>query len=331
MTFNRLFPLAFRSAVLALTLSQSLAHAALFDDDEARRAILDLRQKVDAIAAKQAAETQRVANSAADEQAQLRRSLFDLQSQIDALKQDLATLRGQNENLTQQIVSLQRNQKDLAQGVEKRLSVIEPSDVTLDGKTFKAEPAETKDYEAALAQFRQGDFAGASKLFVAFVGRYPVSRSRRTMWMYRDGDDLGRDNRIRLLGGANREVVRAILVIEELVGQDQLIVVPEAIESPNRVGVIGPAFIAWDMPPDRPFLAAIEGLVESQQVVVTLGADEPLGGADQVLGVGGIDPDVGLRVIFDQHRRGCRIAGVAADLGRIGTEVFTSGASTVAG
>ncbi len=175
MTFNRLFPLAFRSAVLALTLSQSLAHAALFDDDEARRAILDLRQKVDAIAAKQAAETQRVANSAADEQAQLRRSLFDLQSQIDALKQDLATLRGQNENLTQQIVSLQRNQKDLAQGVEKRLSVIEPSDVTLDGKTFKAEPAETKDYEAALAQFRQGDFAGASKLFVAFVGRYPYS------------------------------------------------------------------------------------------------------------------------------------------------------------
>ncbi len=182
MTLNRLFSNAslgfLRAACLALTLSQAGAHAALFDDDEARRAILDLRQKVDNIAAKQTAETQRVANvanAATEEQAQLRRSLFDLQSQIDALKQDVANLRGQNESLTQQIVSLQRNQKDLAQGVEKRLSVMEPVDISLDGKTFKAEPAETKDYEAALSQFRQGNFDAASKQFVAFVTRYPYS------------------------------------------------------------------------------------------------------------------------------------------------------------
>jgi tol-pal system protein YbgF len=174
-TLKLTFAGALRSALLVLALGQSFAHASLFDDDEARRAILDLRQKVDAISAKQTAETQRVADAATEEQAQLRRSLFDLQSQIDALKQDLATLRGQNETLTQQVVSLQRTQKDMAQGVEKRLSEFEPSDVSLDGKTFKAEPAETKDYEAALSQFRQGNFPATNKLFVAFVGRYPYS------------------------------------------------------------------------------------------------------------------------------------------------------------
>jgi len=74
--------------------------------------------------------------------------------------------------------------------------------------------------------------------------------------------------------------VRAILVVEELVGQDELIVVPIAVEGSDRVGVIGPALVAWDMPLDAPGRAAIEGLVESQQVVVTLSADEPLGGAE---------------------------------------------------
>src|SRR6266516_2156243 len=151
------------------------------------------------------------------------------------------------------------------------------------------------------------------------------------MRMNRSGDDLGWNNRVRLLGGADRDIVRAILVVEELVGQNELVVVPIAIESSNRVGVVGPAFIPWDMPLDRPCLAAVKGLVESKQVVVPLGADEPLGGAYQVHRVGGIDPDIGLGVILDQHGGCGRIAGVATRLGGIGTEVLASVCSTIAG
>ena len=48
------------------------AHAALFDDDEARRAILELRQKADATQQRNADELRR----ANDDVAQLRRSLL---------------------------------------------------------------------------------------------------------------------------------------------------------------------------------------------------------------------------------------------------------------
>src|SRR5205814_9013990 len=124
---------------------------------------------------------------------------------------------------------------------------------------------------------------GGNVIRVTFLGRRdPVGRCGCALWMNRNGDDLSWDGRVRLLGRADREVVRAILVVEVLVGQDELIVVPKGIEGPNRVGVIGPAFIPWDMPLGRPGLATVKGLVESKQVVVPLGADEPLGGADQV-------------------------------------------------
>ncbi len=165
---------------------------------------------------------------------------------------------------------------------------------------------------------------------MAIVGRDPVRRSRRAMRAYCNRDDLGWVSRVRLPVRIDLEVMGSIGVVEELVGQDQLIVVPKAIESADRVGVIGPAFIAWNVPLDAPGLAVVKGLVESKQVVVTLGADEPLGGGDQVVRVSGVDADVGLRVIFDQHGSLSRIAGIAASLGGIWTKILTCGGSTVA-
>ncbi len=35
-------------------------------------------------------------------------------------------------------------------------------------------------------------------------------------------------------------------VVEELVAQVELVVVAEAVEGADRVGVVGPAFIAWN-------------------------------------------------------------------------------------
>ncbi len=132
------------------------AQAALFEDDEARRAILDLRQRMD----RQSEEIQ-----------QFQRSLIEQQNQFEALRAETARLRGEKEELMQEL----RRQKDMSQGVDERLRKFEPKKVAVDGVEFVAEPAETKAYEDALAVFRKGDFAAAGVVFSDFIKRYPNS------------------------------------------------------------------------------------------------------------------------------------------------------------
>ncbi|HQS21892.1 MULTISPECIES: tol-pal system protein YbgF [unclassified Acidovorax] len=157
-------------ALLALTLScafVSTGHAALFEDDEARRAILELRQRVDVL--------QQVNQRSGDDNSQVRRSLLDLQTQIETLRMEHAKLRGQNEQLLRDVADLQRRQKDIAQGVDERLRQFEPVKVTVDGLEFQADADEKRDFEAALAVFRAGKFADAKTAFAGFVRQYPRS------------------------------------------------------------------------------------------------------------------------------------------------------------
>lgn len=157
-------------ALLALTLScafVSTGHAALFEDDEARRAILELRQRVDVL--------QQVNQRSGDDNSQVRRSLLDLQTQIETLRMEHAKLRGQNEQLLRDVADLQRRQKDIAQGVDERLRQFEPVKVTVDGLEFQADADEKRDFEAALAVFRAGKFADAKTTFAGFVRQYPRS------------------------------------------------------------------------------------------------------------------------------------------------------------
>lgn len=144
-------------------------NAALFEDDEARRAILDLRQKVD-ISQQRVTEDFKKIN---DDNAQFRRSLLDLSNQIEILRAEMATLRGQNEQLTKSISDMQRTQKDVASSVEQRLSKVEPGKVTVDGREFAAEPAEKQEFEIALATLRKGDFLAAQTSFTSLMKRYP--------------------------------------------------------------------------------------------------------------------------------------------------------------
>jgi tol-pal system protein YbgF len=147
------------------------AQAGLFDDEEARKAILDLRQRVEAVRV----EATQNAGRAGEENASLRRSLLDLQNQIETLRSDMAKLRGSNEQLARDVADMQRRQKDIAQGVDDRLRQFEPVKVTVDGREFSTEPAEKRDYDGALAIFRKGDFAAAQALFVDFLRRNPQS------------------------------------------------------------------------------------------------------------------------------------------------------------
>ena len=160
--------------VLVIAASSCLAlasHAGIFEDDDARRAILDLRQKADA-SQQRFAEDIRKAN---EDNAQLRRSVLDLANQIEILRADLARLRGQDEQLAREVADMQRRQKDLTQGVEDRLRKFEPGKVTVDGKEFVAAPAEVREFDAALAVLRKGDFSTAQTAFIEFDRRYPSS------------------------------------------------------------------------------------------------------------------------------------------------------------
>lgn len=154
-----------RAALAAALLCASAgSQAALFEDDEARRAILDLRQRVEAM-------RQQTDQRLADENGQLRRSLLDLQSQIEQMRGELARMTGQNEQLTRTLSEMQSRQTT----IDDKLRQNEPSKVSIDGREFNADPKEKADFEAALGIFRSGQFAQAQTAFAEFVKRYPQS------------------------------------------------------------------------------------------------------------------------------------------------------------
>jgi tol-pal system protein YbgF len=147
------------------------AHAGLFDDEEARKAILDLRAKVDQTDKATATRDAELA----EQIAQLRRSVLELNATIEQLRSELARMRGVDEQLQRDVAELQRRQKDVQQGIDERLRRMEPQKVMLDGREFLAEPDETRQYGEAVGVLRQGDFAGAVAAFSSFQRRWPAS------------------------------------------------------------------------------------------------------------------------------------------------------------
>jgi TolA-binding protein len=117
-SFSRGFAALFAVAAL---LASSPASAGLFDDDEARKAILDLRAKVEVIR-----KTQEDKGKAQDEEgAQMRRSIIELNNQIEQLRGEVAKLRGATEQqgntlngIANDVATLQKQQKSQAQTLE---------------------------------------------------------------------------------------------------------------------------------------------------------------------------------------------------------------------
>jgi tol-pal system protein YbgF len=188
---------ALRLACLAGALAAGSAQASLFNDDEARKAIVDLRARVTAMdeAAKardaeaRAASAQTLARQAAQISQQmaqqtaafeevlqsLKRSILDLNGQIEGLKGELARMRGGHEQLTRDVAEVQKRQRDLSQAADDRIARLEPVKVTLDGQDFMAAPDEKRSYDEALAIMRTGDFDKALGALSAFLRRHPGS------------------------------------------------------------------------------------------------------------------------------------------------------------
>ena len=162
-------------AALAATALFSVSAHALFDDDEARKAILELRSRLQQSEDAQRLRVEQVAAQTQDQIAPLRRSLLDLNAQIDALRIEVAKLRGQNETLARDLSETQRKLTEQAQSLDSRLKPLEPQKVQLDGREFQVEPEERRQYEAAMGLIRRGDFAEAVTAMAGFLRRFPAS------------------------------------------------------------------------------------------------------------------------------------------------------------
>ena len=164
--------------LLALALAAPAAQAGLFDDDEARKAILDLRQKQEQSEARVKAAQADSTAQLMEQINQLKRSLLDLNNQLEMMRTEMARMRGQDEQLTRDVTELQRVQKDIQQGVEDRIRKLEPQKVTVDGSEILVDPEERRLFEDSMAVLRKGDFAAAASAFAAFNRRYPASGYR---------------------------------------------------------------------------------------------------------------------------------------------------------
>lgn len=127
------------------------AHAGLFSDDEARKAILEVRQRLDAsIEAQQ-----------------------DQRNQIELLRQEVAKLRGQNETLLNDLTELKRAQTDGYVSIDERVRKFEPQTVTVAGIQGIVQPDEQQRYDAALKLFNDGTYPAAQSAMASLSGRYP--------------------------------------------------------------------------------------------------------------------------------------------------------------
>ena len=134
----------------------------------------------------------------------------------------MAKLRGLNEQVARDLAELQRQQKDVSQSMDERVRKFEPSRVAIDGREFMAEQTEKRDYDAAMANFRKGEFATAQVGFVDFLNRYPKTgfRPSALFWLgnaqyatkeYKDA--LASFRALIALGGDHLRVPEAALAI----------------------------------------------------------------------------------------------------------------------
>ena len=160
---NKAIQASFIAALLAaFSFAPLQAQAALFEDEEARRAILDIRARLNNM--------QSEINAKADKS-----NNFDLNNQNEQLRQEIARLRGQVEVLANELANAQKRQKDFYVDLDNRLRKLEPQQVTIDGKEVTVEQTEQRYYDTALAFFKTGDYQNASASFYDFTRRYPQS------------------------------------------------------------------------------------------------------------------------------------------------------------
>lgn len=162
------------------------AQAGLFDDEEARRQVAEIRKEVQA--------STETLNKRLDEAAH---NQIDFANQIEALRADVARLTGQIEVLTNSLEAAHKRQQDFYVDLDNRLRKLETvpeakeEAPAADGAAApvaeaKADPqAEMRDYDAALGLLRAGKFKEAQSAFEGFATKHPKAAllPNATYWL----------------------------------------------------------------------------------------------------------------------------------------------------
>ena len=153
------------------------ASAQLFTDTEMRRRVDDLQKEL------QASQQRLDARLGALESATVeRRVILDLAGQIEALRAEVARMRGQTEVIVHQLETMEKRQKDLHVDLDTRLRRLEQAReqaaVAPEKPAAEAGPtaAENKVYEAALNQFKLGNYSAAISTLQGLLVTYPESK-----------------------------------------------------------------------------------------------------------------------------------------------------------
>ena len=157
------------------------AHAELFPDNEARRALVELREKLANDQAELAAKFEKL-----DQALQLgTRNQLDLSAQIETLRAEIARLRGSVEILQKDLSDAQKRERDLYADLDARIRKLEPQKVVVDGQEAAVEQEQLRAYNAAFDQFRNSQFATAANAFNLFLTQYPQSvyAAQARFWM----------------------------------------------------------------------------------------------------------------------------------------------------
>ncbi|MEX1167437.1 MAG: tol-pal system protein YbgF [Hydrogenophaga sp.] len=148
------------------------AHA-LFDDNEARKAIIDLRNKFEAHRQATEAALARLSRQADDGSATGQRSLLEMANQNERLRSEIARLQGQIEQVQRDLSDLQKQQANAQAAAAERRKLVEPMLIEMDGMSFSAAPDETREFDSALALLRRAEFGPAEAAFSGMLRRFP--------------------------------------------------------------------------------------------------------------------------------------------------------------
>jgi tol-pal system protein YbgF len=155
-----------RIALFLAALCVFQAHAGVFDDDEARRQIADMKAKNEARFDLQA------------------KGQLDLAGQIQHQADEISRLRGQIETLGYELETARKRQQDFYLDLDTRLRKFEAAATAVapatPESTASSKPAsdpakEGLEYEAALNQFKAGKYKDAAAGFTTYVQKYPDS------------------------------------------------------------------------------------------------------------------------------------------------------------
>ncbi|TSA19065.1 MAG: tol-pal system protein YbgF [Betaproteobacteria bacterium] len=164
--------------LLGLCLAAGPARAGMFDDEEARKAITALRAQVEASQKTGEERLVKIETGLARIETLVQDRSIDLARQIDELKQELARMRGQIEVQAHQVETLDRRQKDLYVDLDARLRKLEAGAQAQEKQAASTpDPAvEGKAYEAALNQFKLGNYQSSIAAFQSFLAGFPQSQ-----------------------------------------------------------------------------------------------------------------------------------------------------------